>query len=351
VTTPSTLPDRAPVDAYLDAVAQYGQQVADALNAAQATITDLQGKLDAAQAAQSAQEGDSVQVAEIAGFGQHGGRWGLALTPVVEGSARDLDVRRLTAHSSRYTPASVPKSTATPPTNLLFLAWSGSTSRANPVAGVDLSGFTLEGSDQGHEYNGLGVFYAPAALLRDLALRSCSYGSTSAPPHETFDLDVTGCDGARLIGLDVVGGPSAASVLGVNNQTGVYVTGGRYTGAVHGMGATFWKTVGAELVDVDLSGNRKPLNFENCTGQIRIVRCDLRGKTHRDHASIDGNIGSAKVTIVDPQVDAWPLRVFIAAGGTYQGKPQLQKVSDVQLWVDGKDVSADPKFLTIGAIG
>lgn len=279
---------------------------------------------------------------------------GQQLPNQLKGGGRDLDVRRMKAHTSQYTTA--PLSTQTPPTNLLQMFRAGGSSGAI-VSGMEISDLQLQATDQGHEYHLFNLVYARKAVVRDMKLLVLPgitpIGSSNAPPHETGVLATNHMDELRLINVEVDGSNLCGSVLLANNSHGLYVTGGRYNRTTKGISATCYQISGKiEFTDVDLSDTRKPANVEQC-GQaehIYYTRCDFRKKTHPSHLSVNGNNGSTKVVITDPLVDAWPFSVWSnnssdPAKRIYQGARQTQELKDYTLIVDGQDVSDNPKFL------
>jgi hypothetical protein len=118
-----------------------------------------------------------------------------------------------------------------------------------------------------------------------------------------------------------------------------------------GFGLTLWDSSNIVVRNADLRFNRRAINSEQAhPGVMQFINCDMRGQvdTSNPHMTCSGTRGSTKYVITDPVVDKWPLRVGVAP--TYNGAASTQKVSDVQLIVGGKDVTADPKYLICGAV-
>lgn len=236
-------------------------------------------------------------------------------------------------------------------TNQYTLVSLGGNDATQTLPGINLGPFDLIGTDQGHLYNGLRVGYSVGAQLHDINITGVP-GSASSPPGETFGISLWHCSGAEANRVKVLGAGVGATLIGLNSSTDAFLTNCVANGSVYGFGLACWQTKDIQVIDFDARANRRALNFERCSGTIFLTRVDMRGQTTTGpHITVNSDQASAKVTITDPQVDAWPLRVGVIVGSAlYLGKPQLQKVSDVQLVVGGKDVTADPKYLACGNV-
>ena len=156
----------------------------------------------------------------------------------------------------------------------------------------------------------------------------------------------------EIDGRDETGKPVAATLYGLNNTDGATLRRIKGNYAAFGMGCANWQCKGAIVYeDVGFTSCRHPVNFEQqLGGSIRLTRIDMRGQTDAGpHVTVNSNVASVPVLIEDPVVDKWPLRVGVSSAA-YIGKPQLQKVSDVRLVVNGKDVTADPAYLRCGQV-
>lgn len=332
MTTPDPTPARAAFDAYVASV--------------QAQISDLSSKVADLNTKLAALGPEIVEFSDFAELNYAPlatTSVGKLLPAVVVGKGVDRTIYRMKPGSS--TKASKVPTSGTNPFTLLRV---GGNDSAHVVTGIDLGGFTLQGTDQGHLFNGLMIGYSTGARLHDVAAHAIP-GSSNEPPGETFTVNLWHANGALLERVVLTGDGVAASLFGINNLVGVTLTNCKATGAVYGMGFTGWKSSDITLTDCDLSGNRRPLNFEQCGGSINLTRVDMRRAGHLPHVTVNGNLSSAKVTITDPKVDAWPIKVGVSSQ-PYQGLPQLQKVSDVRLIVAGKDVSADKTMLACGDV-
>lgn len=352
MTTDHTRIDAA-LAAYYDMVASLEQS----LTLAAATTADMRTQLTQRAdevAALQARLAAMVQTVPIPDFPSLGA--GLRLPAVVAGLGRDLTVYRMAPMTSTHA-AMVPLQAAGG-TNPLSMLVVGGDNASHVVTGIDLSGFALHGTPQGHYYNGLRVGYSTGAKLRNILVKGIP-GGGAANPDETFSVNLWHANGAQVNGVvvdgtDDTGARVAASGFGINNLDGATITACAAHGTKYGNAITTYKCTNVVYVDNDWTGCHKPMNWEqNAGGVFRVIRNDLRRPDHLPHMTINSNLGSSKLIITDPIVDAWPLKVGIklkspTVDGLYLGKPQTQKVSDVQLIVGGVDVSADPKYLLAG---
>lgn len=164
-------------------------------------------------------------------------------------------------------------------------------------------------------------------------------GSSSAPPGETFGVNDYRTHEASYDRIEVDGHGTGASGFGSNISTGVTVRRSYFHDNPFSMGATFWQDRDVSLTDVIAVRNKAAgLNFERVSGRVTITRsitrhngcCDLRIVSDR---------GSARYRIVDPVFDG--PKLVVAWPRTYLGHPNLQRRSDVRLFVRGVDRTKD----------
>lgn len=273
-----------------------------------------------------------------------------------------LGARSLTARGATYemTPRSSTKAeliAAIPPgsTNPYRLLAVGGNDPQSSAADLDVSGFNLNGTDQGHTYGGVRIGYSRSARLHDFVVTGIP-GNAAGPPGETFSVAAWHADDlvierVSVDGRDADGRPVAATLFGLNDCARTVVRHCEGHHAAHGMGIAVWQCTDTALEDLDLRDCRHPVNFEQHRGgYIRLTRLDMRGQVDRGpHVTVNSNLASSQVVITDPRLDSWPLLVGVSSA-PYFGLPQVQKVSDVQLFVDGQDVTHDPSYLRCGQV-
>lgn len=211
---------------------------------------------------------------------------------------------------------------------LALLRVSGATTR--------LSGFTLQGTNQGHPYNGLVVDRIAKPRVSDVQVRDVP-GTSSAPPGETFGLDDQHTSGAVYTRVEVDGDGIGAALFGSNGSRNVTVCDSRFHDSGHSFGVAFWHVRNIRLTDVISTGNhRAGLSFERVSGTVTITRPVLTGNGEAD-MRIASDQGSATYRIVDPVFTGKYFTVMLPP--TYYSHPERQKRSQVHLIIHGKDVT------------
>lgn len=224
------------------------------------------------------------------------------------GKASDVIVR-MKPHAST-------KSAPTSGTNQLTLL------RCNQGA-VTVGNLTLEGTDQGHAYNGLSIYQAaPGTVVGNLKVTGIP-GTANYPPGETFAINLyraagTSANPVRLRDIDVTGIRTAdgvkvgASPIGWNGCTWVDLTDGYFHDTLTSM-PTFWQST-------DCTTTR--LRSVHCgTGSGALSGCGINHEestriTHRSptllvdrvgvsyqHLQVLSQTSDCQVTVTDPIFD------------------------------------------------
>jgi len=280
---------------------------------------------------------------------------GLVLPNVLNGNGNVYQMRPMTS-----TVAAIVNALVVPQTNPYRLLNVGGGDSAHVVTGIDLSNFVLQGTSQGHNYNGLMVGYSTGAHLYDLSIFAIP-GDSGAPPGETFSLNLWHANTSLIERVHIDGKGIAASLFGLNNTIGVTVRNSSGNNSRAGTSLTSYKCGNVVVQDYDARYCQRPFNIERAAGDHTYTRCDMRNAVNRPHITCntdgpaDGLPASVKVTIIDPIVDAFPVRVGVlvpatGVNATYMGSPQTQKPSDVSLIINGVNVSSDPTKLLCGNV-
>lgn len=200
-----------------------------------------------------------------------------------------------------------------------------------------LSGFTLQGTDQGHLYNGLRVHRTKDARVRDVRVAQIP-GNNDVPPGETFGINDYRTTGSVYERVEVDGRGVGASGFATNRSADVTVRNGFFHDQRAAHGATFWRTDTVTLVDVEATRNGGAgLNFERDRGVITIIRPLLDANAVAD-LRIASDLGSARFRIVDPVLRGGRLTVDLPA--EYNGVPNRQRREDIQVLEQGVDRTA-----------
>lgn len=342
-------PDVDPFSTILAALNQLKGNVTD-LNASVASMTAardaVQAQLDAANAAAAPSQwmvngwsSDPTTATVLVkltavGRGSQLERW--TLNPMTSGAAK-----RTVSKSG---------------TNPLYIA------RIDAKSGMVLGGILIEGTDQGHEYNG--VYVTGSGAVDDLTVLGGSSGSGNAPPHECFGVGFNQC--VDMVSSDVVSLPGYRTVtgtmIGINNSKRFTAVRHVAHGSTGGTGKAVWQTDDYVDVDGDYSGNRRALNVEQPGGTYELVRVNFgRNDAKGRVMTFNGFRSRATLIIRNPiwdKTDTRPLGISVyptynirdAVTGIVTTKPNLVTAADVHIIENDIDVTNDPRF-KIGSIG
>jgi len=256
----------------------------------------------------------------------------------------------------QMTPNTANKTNATSGTTPWRMLRFGGFGSGSIATGLQIGKMTVNGTEQGCWYHGVSVGYSQGAIIEDLVVTGARGGSPG-PPGETFHLELWHAEGAQLSNI-VLDGKDAATGASVG-ATGLQVqcqsvTANNVTvrNMVYGMCLALWEAQDGSFTDCIFSG-RKPVNAEqNSTGTMTFTRCTfIKSASFPVHMSFNSANGSSKVMIYDPVVDAWPLKVGIYPGPLnswgLKGVTQMQKTTDVHLFIGGVEVTSDASKLKI----
>lgn len=208
------------------------------------------------------------------------------------------------------TKASLVPSQSAGGTNPLYLIRS-----PKAAAGYVLRGLTVQGTAQGHLYNGVMLDHLPSPQVSDIKIVRVP-GDWNSPPGETFGMSDYGCTSARYSNVEVDGAGATAAGFGGNNSIDIGVTD-MWVHDCPYSSPTFWQTVGITTTRLRSTNNNLGLNHERCTGTIRHneLRLEVPAKTAQMH-----------LTLNNDQADAADVEIHLAgwAGGHYAttGAPQ-----------------------------
>ena len=195
-----------------------------------------------------------------------------------------------------------------------------------------LRGFTLQGTRQGHLYNGLRVERV-RGLRADHVRVLAVPGDEHQPPGETFGINDYGSVGSRWSHIRVDGRGVGASGFGVNSARDIRICDAVSKNNPSGMGFALWQSSGIALVDCVATGNGfAGFNFERVTGTVTMTRPRATG--NRYDMRIANDRGSARYRIVDPHLHHGTWTVWLPK--RWYGTTNRQRRSDITVIVDGK---------------
>lgn len=180
-----------------------------------------------------------------------------------------------------------------------------------------LSDFWLQGTDQGHLYNGLMVGESKPGTTVSKLLITGVPGDAGFPPGETFglnwwrgsdsitrDIEV---DGHRVTGntyaARVTGAVVGASPIGYNNHDGAKLYNAYTHDSNVGM-PTFWQSNNAQTWNLQSIRNATGINHER---SFNIVHNSpvIYGSVKRTHIQFMSDQGNGNLTIIGAKTDTW----------------------------------------------
>jgi hypothetical protein len=237
----------------------------------------------------------------------------------IVGSGRDTIIR-MKANTSSYG-KTVPAQ-GSGQTNQLYLM------RMNDGSNQVLSDFWLQGTEQGHLYNGLMIGQSsPGTTVKNILITGVP-GDAGSPPGETFGLnwwrgsdsitrDVE-IDGYRWTGNSyasrVRGAIVGASPIGYNTHDRAKLYNVYTHDSNVGM-PTFWESNNAETWNLQSIRNVIGINHEESFGIVHHNPVMYGSKTHR-HITFMSKRGDGKLTIIGATTDEWISQTVSGAVGT-----------------------------------
>jgi hypothetical protein len=199
--------------------------------------------------------------------------------------------------------------------------------------------FTLQGTEQGHLYNGIRMHQIDNGQLRHLKLVSPAPGNNYFPPGETFGINDFRGTNNTFADIEIDGGGRGASAFAANSSVGGTWTDVYAHDDPYAMGIALWQTSGTqELVRFKSARNRTAINLERVQGTVNVRQPTISSSLAQD-LFVGNDWGSTKVNIYDPILPTGTkLKVYYPS--TEQGRQNLQRKSDIKVYKNGVDVSS-----------
>lgn len=222
-------------------------------------------------------------------------------------------------------PSSSTKTAPTTGTNQLTLLRIGN----SPSLGVStgwLQDFTLQGTSQGHAYNGLQLYCNTGSTLLRVQVNAIP-GTASSPPGETFHYNLYKGSGNMLTGCIADGANIGASGFGTNTtESGDTFTNCIAENMLKSAGWAFNTGANMTMTNCITTGNvSRDINFEQMTGELEV-----NGHTFGTASipiAITNNSGWATLSIMNPFYAPNPLlvRAFATFDSGSGAQPSLQR--------------------------
>lgn len=205
--------------------------------------------------------------------------------------------------------------------------------------GVQVEGFTLEGTDQGHLYNGVRMHQIDNGRFKNLKLVNTAPGDSYLPPGETFAINDFRGSNNTFTNVEIDGAGRGASAFGANSSYGGTWTDVSVHDNPHSAAIALWQTTGTqELVRFTSARNRTAVNLERVQGTVNIRQPTIQSSGAQD-VYVGNDWGSTKVNIYDPILPAGAkIRVYYPA--QEMGNKNQQLKSDVRVFRNGVDVTS-----------
>lgn len=226
--------------------------------------------------------------------------------------------------------------TASGTTNPLYLLRS-----TNTTSGVKYDGFHLQGTTQGHLYNGLRVSSQVSPILSNMKV-SAIPGNSAINPGETFHINLANCSSVTASKVVIDGAGIGASGFGANSCSGGKYTDCTVSGMKYCKAWAGWKhTGGATFTRFVANNNAFAFGFERCAGTFTLNNCTFGTATRADiHLASDLSTAQAKVVINDPILPTGKTQIKVLLSTSELGNPNLQTRSDIKVYVNGVDKSS-----------
>ncbi len=262
-------------------------------------------------------------------FTANGGRVGKML-PATGYTGNGIGVTVLEMVASSSTKAALVPAQSTGSTNPLQLL---RTFSGNLTVGGVYSGFTLQGTAQGHLYNGLMIDHELNPRLSDLLINGIP-GDNASNPGETFGVNLYGCNGAVLTRVEVdgrLGGVAVgASGVGWNTCTDATMQDCYVHDHAYGM-PTFWETHNITTHNLRSINNHLGINHERPSGVLRHYNPVLspRAGSSGLHFTFNSDLADTPdIEVHDPVVSGGVPTAggapCVLIGHTYRGLTQRQ---------------------------
>lgn len=232
--------------------------------------------------------------------------------------------------------------------------------------GLLLECFDVQGTNQGHLYNGIRLHGVTGAQIRNIRMRGTSPGNNFVPPGETFALNDFSGGGNVYTNCEIdgredgaTGAGTGATAFGANSYNGMTYIDCRAKYNPFSGAWAIWQGIGTTwIINGDSHHNRTAFNIER-VGREAALGAGNEAIVHIVNPKfgvIEGfgqdiflgnDQGSADIHIYDPQWytsgegrdggsgrgSVGEIRIFFPS--LEQGNPNLQLQNDVHVWVGG----------------
>ena len=199
-----------------------------------------------------------------------------------------------------------------------------------------LSNFTLRGTDQGHLYNGLTLYYSTGSKVSNVKAIAIP-GNNHFPPGETFGINEFHGNNNVYNNVEVDGAGVGASGFGLNSSSNETFNNSYSHGNSYSIGWAFWQNTGGAIINnSNSSNNRGGVNFERATGTYYLNNMTFGGNGNDISGGQDQN-GYFKVIVKDPKFLNGQTKLKVNWFSTENGVADKYGKSSIQVLVNGVD--------------
>ena len=200
-----------------------------------------------------------------------------------------------------------------------------------------LSDFTIQGTNQGHLYNGLLLYYSSGSMLSNLKIAAIP-GNNHFPPGETFSINDFHGNNNVYNNVEVDGAGVGASGFGLNSSSGGTWNNSYSHNNKYSIGWAFWQhTNGATINNSNSSNNHSGVNFERATGTYYLNNMTFGGNQDADISGGQDQSGYFKVIVKDPVLLYGQTKLKVHWFTSEAGVPSKYGKSNIQVIVQGVD--------------
>lgn len=210
------------------------------------------------------------------------------------------------------------------------------------TAGSKVDGITLQGTSQGHLYNGLRFETIASPTLTNSKIVAIP-GSSSSPPGETFHANFQRASGTVTVtNVEFDGAQIGATGLGTNSCSANLVIDNVYSHDMkYSAGAAFWQQTGhVQVSNSRFINNERALGFERCNCVVDLIDCVFSGSTSGHDMQFSSDTGTGTLNFRYSSTATAPTtKVKVLLGTMEQGHPQLNTQANVNVYVGGVKVT------------
>lgn len=205
--------------------------------------------------------------------------------------------------------------------------------------------FTVQGTSQGHLYNGFRLHGVNGGSFSNIKMIGASPGNNNIPPGETFAFNEYQGGGNHYEQMEIDGDNTGATGFGANNYAGATYVDCYAHDHPYSAGWALWQGTGvSNLIRCRSNENRTAFNIERigmeaigqARGTVNLIDCTFGNiKVGGQDIFLGNDQGSTILNIYDPIGRNASNKIKIFYPALEQTHTNIQSQSDVHVWVGG----------------